>query len=77
LATEALIPQREWTAANGPKMVVDGQIRGLASRVHVHPAIVAGRVRFEKKDYSLFPHLVGQRLIRKHFPAYQTGLVVG
>jgi len=76
LATESLIPPREWTAANGPHMIADDQVRVLALRVHIHPAIVAGRIRFEKNTYVLFSHLVGQRLLRKHFPAYQTGLVV-
>ena len=76
LAADSLIPPREWNRAGGPDMASDVQVRNLASRVHIHPAIVAGRLRFEKDSYHLFSNLVGSRLIRKLFPTYQSGLVV-
>jgi len=76
LAADSLIPPREWNRAGGPDMASDVQVRNLASRVHIHPAIVAGRIRFEKDSYHLFSNLVGSRLIRKLFTTYQSGLVV-
>jgi len=36
--------------------------------LQIHPAIVAGRVRYERKNYSLFSGLVGYRQAQPQFP---------
>lgn len=38
-----------------------------ARRRGVHPSIVAGRIRHERKDYRLFTNLLGRGQVRKHF----------
>jgi hypothetical protein len=36
----------------------------LAAELQISPAIVAGRVRYERQDFTLFPELAGQRRVR-------------
>ena len=39
----------------------------FATKLHIHPAIVAGRVRFERKNFRMLSHYVGSGEIRRHF----------
>ena len=39
----------------------------LARVLQVHPAIVAGKIRHEEKDYRLLSHFVGTGEVRRHF----------
>lgn len=73
LASEMLIPRAEWDDSANRRHPTDATIRSLAVRLHIHPAIVAGRVRYERKDYTAFDHLVGRRAVRRNFSAYLAG----
>jgi HTH-type transcriptional regulator/antitoxin HigA len=44
-------------------------IEEFANHLQVNPAVVAGRVRHERKNFSLFAKLVGYRQVRALFPA--------
>ena len=37
----------------------------LAHRLQVHPATVAGRIRFERQDYRLLSQFVGTGKVRQ------------
>ena len=52
---------------------------GLAHRVGVHPAIVAGRVRRETGNYRLLSQFVGTGQVRRQFelPAPNTAATSG
>jgi HTH-type transcriptional regulator/antitoxin HigA len=39
----------------------------FASDVGVHPAVVAGRVRFERNNYRLLSQFVGSGEVRQQF----------
>ena len=39
----------------------------LAQALHVHPAIVAGRVRYERRNYRLLSQFVGTGVVRQQF----------
>jgi HTH-type transcriptional regulator / antitoxin HigA len=39
----------------------------LANALQIHPAIVAGRVRHEQKNYRLLSQFVGTGEVRRHF----------
>ena len=39
----------------------------LAHELNIHPAIVAGRVRYERNNYRLLSQLVGNCQVRRHF----------
>jgi HTH-type transcriptional regulator/antitoxin HigA len=40
---------------------------GVAERLKIHPAIVAGRVRWETQDYRRFSSLVGHGKVHPQF----------
>jgi HTH-type transcriptional regulator / antitoxin HigA len=75
LAKDCLIPPLAWKQAGMPTTATDTAIRNLAVRTHVHPAIVAGRIRFERHNYKMLSHWVGNRTVRRLFPAYKMGEV--
>ena len=42
-------------------------VMNLASALQVHPAIVAGRVWYERQNYRLLSQLVGTGEVRRQF----------
>ena len=63
-AEEALIPRNVWETSRvqddpSPLAVVE-----LAQRLSIHPAIIAGRVRHDTKNFRLLSHFVGSGLVR-------------
>lgn len=69
IARDLLISRHDWSrsaARLSPSVVT---ITSFASEIGVHPAIVAGRVRYESNDYSKFNKLLGQGAVKKLFNA--------
>lgn len=71
MASEAIIPQNEWN-----NRVVCGKpsperVRALADRLMIHPAIIAGRIRFENKNYRILSRYLGRGQVRRHFTVFQ------
>ncbi|MCE2467225.1 MAG: ImmA/IrrE family metallo-endopeptidase [Caldilineaceae bacterium] len=66
-AQEALIPSDEWDNGmiQGKPTTLD--VVHFAHRVGVHPAIVAGRVRYKTGNYRLLSQLVGTGKVRQQF----------
>jgi HTH-type transcriptional regulator/antitoxin HigA len=63
-AEAALIPHDVWQTSRvkddpSPLAVVE-----LAQRLGIHPAIVAGRVRHDTRNFRLLSHFVGSGLVR-------------
>jgi HTH-type transcriptional regulator/antitoxin HigA len=58
-AEEALIPRAEWEAAKLTRTPSYARISAFAQKLGVHQAIVAGRIRYETKDYRKFAPLLG------------------
>ncbi|HNS81778.1 MAG TPA: ImmA/IrrE family metallo-endopeptidase [Kiritimatiellia bacterium] len=73
VASDLLIPEKEWKTLLGCAPINDAVVRDFAVRINVHPAIVAGRIRREANNYLIFSNLVGSGLVRKMFPAYKSG----
>ena len=69
----ALVPPQVWSKASVRKRPTAAAIRSFAKQLRISPAIVAGRIRFERKDYRRFSKLVGQGQVRKHFPNLDRG----
>ena len=63
---EALIPSSVWRSA-GP-LNNEAAVKRFANNLGISPAIIAGRLRFERHNYRLMTDLVGNREVRKHFP---------
>ena len=52
-----------------PMVAVDEvSILALAAELKISPAIVAGRVRHKRRNFSLFSGLIGLRQVRRLFP---------
>jgi HTH-type transcriptional regulator/antitoxin HigA len=43
------------------------KVHDLAAELKIHPAIIAGRVRYERKNYKLLSRHVGSKQVCKHF----------
>ena len=68
-AENALIPPREWDASGLADRASAADVVSYAQKWHIHPAIVAGRVRHEKRNFRLLSQFVGTNTIRPHFGA--------
>jgi HTH-type transcriptional regulator/antitoxin HigA len=67
-ARDSLVPMAQWQAsavAFAPS--VDAAV-ALAEEVGVSPAVIAGRVRHEKRNFRLLSPLVGAGIVRRLFP---------
>ncbi len=64
---EALIPRSVWEASAVRDHPTTMAVMNLANALQVHPAIVAGRVRYERKNYRLLSQFVGTGEVRRQF----------
>ncbi|MBI4419356.1 MAG: ImmA/IrrE family metallo-endopeptidase [Gemmatimonadetes bacterium] len=67
VAGEALIPREEWEDSparllHSPEAVID-----LATKLNIHPAIVAGRIRHESGRFRVLSGMVGHGRVRNVF----------
>ncbi len=67
IAKEALIPRIAWKRSEAFLNPSVQAIDLLSRELKIHPAIIAGRIRKEKENYTIFTELVGQGEVRKHF----------
>ena len=66
-AKEVLIPSKLWNDSSlGPKPS-SASLKTNALQLGIHPAIVAGRIRKERNNYSLLARHVGEGKVRKCF----------
>ena len=68
LAEQALIDEDIWARFGFPGAATNLRIAELAMEADVHPSAVAGRVRFETRNYRRFGGLIGNGEVRKFFP---------
>lgn len=73
LAGEVLIPRIEWEKATVRRTATTEDARRFGTYLHINPAIVAGRIRYERNNYRLLDHLVGRGVVRRMFPHYLSG----
>ena len=67
MAGEALIPQTAWQKSAARTSHLTTDVVALAEKLGVHPAIVAGRVRHETKNFRLLARQLGQGQASRHF----------
>lgn len=65
IAGETLVPESDWLASPASKLRSPEAVLHLASRLGVHPAIVAGRIRHDSGDYRKLSRMVGQGQVRR------------
>jgi HTH-type transcriptional regulator/antitoxin HigA len=73
-AREALVPHSAWEASAVRHVRSPDAVKLLAKQLHVHSAVVAGRVRFESKDYTVLGSMLGSGTVHQLFPEYRGGV---
>jgi HTH-type transcriptional regulator/antitoxin HigA len=63
-ARNLLIPEELWSRSPARIAKTPGPIERLAQQLGIHAAIVFGRIRMERGDYSLFVNKIGRGLVR-------------
>ena len=78
-AEEALIPRALWNTSAVREHPTPMAVMHLATALQVHPAIVAGRIRYERRNYRLLSQFVGTGEVRRQFAvaAQSFGVVQG
>ncbi|MDA8213853.1 MAG: ImmA/IrrE family metallo-endopeptidase [Nitrospiraceae bacterium] len=67
LTGDILIPRRIWKTSRANIQKTPGAINELARHLGIHPAVVAGKIRFENQDYSILNEFVGHNQVKKLF----------
>lgn len=65
---EALIPEREWRKSPASRLRSPEAVQHLATKLRIHPAIVAGRIRHHFKSFRVLNQFVGHGEVRRLFP---------
>ena len=66
-ARNALIPDEIWVERNLGAGSTPLDVMEFASEIGVHPAIVAGRIRYETGNYRRLSQMVGSKKVRRMF----------
>lgn len=66
-AGSMLIPDEIWSRSPARIAKAPEAIERFAAQIKVNPAIVFGRIRMERKDYSIFSAKIGRGCVRKQF----------
>lgn len=72
IAKEALIPRVAWKRSDAYLNPSNLTIDRLSRELKIHPAIIAGRLRKERENYTIFNDLVGHGQVTKHFNFSET-----
>ena len=67
LASSSLISDKYWKQISSMDPISSLEVQELAEKLKIHPAIIAGRIRFERNNYHLLTRLVGQGKLREMF----------
>lgn len=66
-ASSVLIPEELWSRSPARIAKVAAPIERFAEQLGISPAIVFGRVRMERKNYTIFSDKIGRGKVRKQF----------
>lgn len=66
-AKEALVPRTVWRRSDAYRLQDSQSVIKLAEQLEVHPAVVAGRIRWETSNYRKLSKLVGHGKVREQF----------
>lgn len=66
-AKQMLIQDSLWKSSSLRITSSTAEIKAFASQLRINPAIPAGRLRYENKNYSVFTNLIGNGAVREMF----------
>ena len=64
-AKDSLIPRDIWLRSDARRHGNESSVVKLARQLCIHPAIVAGRIRYERREYRIFNNLIGIGEVRR------------
>lgn len=67
IARDSFIPRSQWKRSEAFLRPSAESIIAFAQKLHIHPAIVAGRLRREKTGYKAYSKLVGYNQVSPYF----------
>lgn len=67
LAADTLIDETHWKKAGLTTKSSLARVIEFSEQLRINPAIPAGRIRFQAKDYSAFKSLIGTGKVRAMF----------
>jgi HTH-type transcriptional regulator/antitoxin HigA len=71
MTRDGLIPKKVWERNPIKGKVTAAKVYTLAEQLKIHPAIIAGRVRYEQNNYKLLSKFVGRKQVRGLFEVGQ------
>jgi HTH-type transcriptional regulator/antitoxin HigA len=72
LAEEALVPRRALAGVSSGRQISAAEVEALANALRVHPAVIAGRIRYESRNDRRFTKYVGAGEVRERFSEYRS-----
>lgn len=66
-ASDLLVTEELWARSPARIAKTSTPIENLAKQLNIAPAIIYGRIRFERKNYTIFSDKIGRGLVRKLF----------
>lgn len=67
LARDSFIRRALWERSSTRLAPTRENIQELADKLHIHPAIIAGRIQFETGKYEAFRAFLGQGTVQRYF----------
>ncbi len=67
IAENALIPREYWKKVDLNAKNLVKEVVLLSEQLKIHPAIVAGRIRFEKNNYRILSQFVAREEVKQLF----------
>ncbi|HKS75338.1 MAG TPA: ImmA/IrrE family metallo-endopeptidase [Terriglobales bacterium] len=63
-AKDGLVPRDTWLRSDARRLGSESSVLSLAKQLGIHPSIVAGRIRYERREFRIFTDLVGIGRVR-------------
>lgn len=68
LTREIIIPRSVWDSNAASQLPTADAAFSLADKLRIHPALVAGKIRFEYNNFRILGNLVGNNEVQRLFP---------
>ncbi len=73
IASEIFIPRTVWKRSDAYRQRTPDAVQELALQLKIHPAIIAGRIRHDARNFYILSQMIGTGKVRKLFPDINWG----
>lgn len=67
IAQNTLIPEKHWKNVNLDAKDLEKEVISLSEKLKIHPAIIAGRIQYEKNNYKILSQYMSRGEVRRLF----------